>query len=152
MAATRRYTIGLHPTITILMTRSVWLTIDWQDADNQAPVAQQEAFTQSVLRGLKAHDAIQKVERVPDPDVPTGGMGAQWLWNILTAEIPGDGLRAACQEALDQLEGKPVTFKIESGGKTIEAQAVNPQNFDAVVDKLVAAAQAIDTKKDETQQ
>ena len=109
------YTIGLHPTIPTPMTRSLWLTIDWQDADSQAPEAQQEAFTQSVLRALRAHDAIQRVERVPDPEVPTGGMGAQWLWNILTAEIPGDELREACQEALDQLEGKPVTFKVESG-------------------------------------
>ncbi|MGB3786405.1 MAG: hypothetical protein WA949_00240 [Phormidesmis sp.] len=126
------------------MTRSIWLTIDWRDVDSQVPEAQQEALTQSVFRSLRAHEAVQRVERVPDPDVPGGGMGAQWLWNILTAEIPGGGLREACQEALDQLEGKPVTFKIESGGKTIEAQDVNPQNFDQVVDKLVAAAKAMD--------
>jgi len=70
------------------MTRSVWLTIDWQDASSQAPDAQQEALTQSVFRALRAHNAIRRVERAPDPKVPTGGMGAQWLWNILTAEIP----------------------------------------------------------------
>jgi hypothetical protein len=127
------------------MTRSVWLTIDWQDANSQASDAQQEAFTQSVSCALRAHDAIQRVERVPDPDVPAGGMGAQWLWNILTAEIPGDGLREACQEALDQLEGKPVTFKLKAGDKIIEVQDVNPQNFDQVVDKLVAAVKEMDS-------
>lgn len=127
------------------MIRPIQLTIDWRDDSNQAPEARKEAFTQSVYRSLKAHDAVQKVARVPDPTVPAGGMGAQWLWNILTAEIPGDGLRAACQEALDQLEGKPVTFKIESGGKTVIAKDVNPQNFDEVVDKLVAAAKEMDS-------
>lgn len=124
---------------------SVRLTIDWRAADSNVPEAQKEAITQAVFRELRSHPTIQTINRIPDPNVPTGSMGAQWLWNILTAEIPGDGLREACQEALDQLEGKPMTFKLEAGDKTIEVQDVNPQNFDKVVDKLVQAVKEMDS-------
>lgn len=124
---------------------SVRLTIDWRAADSNVPEAQKEAITQAVFRELRSHPTVQTINRVPDPNVPTGSMGAQWLWNILTAEIPGDGLREACQEALDQLEGKPMTFKLEAGDKTIEVKDVNPQNFDKVVDKLVQAVKEMDS-------
>lgn len=124
---------------------SVRLTIDWRAADSNMPEAQKEAVTQAVFRELRSHPTVQTINRVPDPNVPTGSMGAQWLWNILTAEIPGDGLREACQEALDQLEGKPMTFKLEAGDKTIEVKDVNPQNFDKVVDKLVQAVKEMDS-------
>ncbi|NJM99101.1 MAG: hypothetical protein HC800_19900 [Phormidesmis sp. RL_2_1] len=129
------------------MIHPICLTIDWRDADCDIPEAQQEAFTQSVFRSLRSHSAIQTIARVPDPDVPTGGMGAQWLWNILTAEIPGDGLREACREALGQLEGKPMKFKLEVNQQTkiIEVEDVSPADFDRVLDKLVAAAKEINS-------
>jgi hypothetical protein len=81
--------------------------------------------------------------RVSDPDVPAGGMGAQWLWNILTAEIPGDDLKVACKEALSKLEGETITFTVESKGDSqkIEVSSVHPDDFDRVVDKLVDAVE-----------
>ncbi|MGB3292207.1 MAG: hypothetical protein WBB01_04325 [Phormidesmis sp.] len=124
------------------MSDSIYLTIDWRDADKDVPEAQQEAFTQSVYRSLRSLSEVKSVDRLLDPNAPDGGMGAQWLWNILTAEIPGDGIRVACREALDQLEGKPIKFKLKVNEQTksIEVEDVSPADFDRVVDKLVAAA------------
>ena len=66
------------------MAHSIWLTIDWRDSESEVPEAQQEAFTQFVFQSLRSLSEVQAVDRVPDPDVPAGGMGAQWLSQILT--------------------------------------------------------------------
>lgn len=125
------------------MANSILLTIDWRDADSGRPEAQQEVLTQSVFQSLRSLDPVQSVRRVADPDVPKGSMGAQWLWNILTAEIPGDGLRVAVQEALSKLEGETITFTVESkeDAQKIEVSSVHPDDFDRVVDKLVDAVE-----------
>jgi hypothetical protein len=69
------------------MTTPLWLTIDWRDADANVPEAQQEQFTEVLFREMNCFDEVERVERVADPAVPDGGMGAAWLWGILTAEV-----------------------------------------------------------------
>lgn len=127
------------------MTDTIRLTIDWRDAESAMPEAQQEAFTQRVWQDLRGSNAVETVERVPDPDVPDGGMGANWLWNVLTAEIPGPALRAAAEEALYQLGGRPIEFTLEVDGKSqkVGAKNVRPDDFDQVLDKLVEAAKEL---------
>lgn len=125
------------------MADVVRLTIDWREADSNVPEAQQEAFTQTLFQELRSLDQVATVDRIPDPDAPVGGMGAHWLWNILTAEIPGNGLRVAGQAALDQLAGKPLDFTVEVNGQSqkVSASNVRPDDFDRVLDQLVEAAQ-----------
>lgn len=127
------------------MTDTIKLTIDWREADGEVPEGRQEAFTQRLLKELRASDAVTRTDRVADPDVPAGGMGAQWLWSVLTAEIPGPALRAASEEALNQLAGKPIEFTIEINGQSrkIIAKDVRPNDFDRVVNKLVEAAKEL---------
>ncbi|MEM9152172.1 MAG: hypothetical protein AAGB19_17190 [Cyanobacteria bacterium P01_F01_bin.3] len=127
------------------MTDIIKLTIDWRDAESEMPEAQQEAFTQRVWQDLRSSSAVETVERVPDPDVPEGGMGRHWLWNILTAEIPGPALRAAGEEALYQLGARPIEFTLEVDGKSqkVGAKNVRPDDFDQVLDKLVEAAKKL---------
>ncbi|MEL7358873.1 MAG: hypothetical protein AAFN40_20225 [Cyanobacteria bacterium J06560_6] len=127
------------------MVNTIKLTIDWRDASSEMPEAHQEAFTQRVWQDLRASSAVEKVERLPDPDVPEGGMGAHWLWNVLTAEIPGPALRAAGEEALNQLAGRPIKFTLEVDDKSqkIVVDDVRPDDFDRVLDKLVAAAKEL---------
>ncbi|MEL6454083.1 MAG: hypothetical protein AAFQ40_05105 [Cyanobacteria bacterium J06623_5] len=136
------------------MAESVRLTIDWREDDSPIPDAQQEAFTQAVYRSLRSIDGIRSVERIADPEAPAGAMGKHWLWSVLTAEIPGDGFRLACEEALDQLAGKPIKFKVEVEGKsgkaqTIEAENVRPDNVIHIIDKLVEAAQKLQAEDSE---
>lgn len=125
------------------MTDTVCLTIDWREADRDIPDTQQEVITQALFRDLRLLDMVETVGRIPDPNVPVGGMGAHWLWSILTAEIPGGALGVACQEAFSRLPGKPMALTIEVNGQSqkIDAQNVLPGDFDDVIDKLVAAAQ-----------
>ncbi|MEO0888156.1 MAG: hypothetical protein AAFY54_19805 [Cyanobacteria bacterium J06648_10] len=95
---------------------TVSLTIDWREANSQLSEPQQEALTQTMYRELRGLEAVETVERVADSNMPDGAMGAQWLWSILTAEIPGEALGQACTEV----------FRDE---------------LDEVIDKLVSAAQ-----------
>ena len=131
------------------MADTIKLTIDWRDAESEMPEAQQEAFTQRVWQDLRSSSSVEAVDRLPDPDVPDGGMGAHWLWNVLTAEIPGPALRAACEEALNQLAGKPIEFTVEVKGKEGEsrkviAKNVRPDNTGNVLDQLVKAAKELE--------
>ncbi|MEL7226066.1 MAG: hypothetical protein AAGL17_14775 [Cyanobacteria bacterium J06576_12] len=127
------------------MANTIKLTIDWRDADSDMPESLQESFTQRVWQDLRASSSVEKVERLPDPDVPEGGMGAQWLLNVLTAEIPGPALKAACEEALNHLAGKPIDITIDVGGESrkIETKNVRPDDVQRVLDQVVAAAKEL---------
>ncbi len=131
------------------MAETICLTIDWRTANYGMPDSQQEILTQQLFRELKTLDVVQSVQRVSDSDVPEGAMGAAWLWSILTAEIPGDDLRKACQEVFTRLAGAPMELTIEVDGQAqkIDAKNVRPDDFDEVIDKLVAAAQQMKAVK-----
>ena len=127
------------------MTDTVWLTIDWRSANRDLPEAQQEAFTQNLFRELRSLSTVETVGRLSDPNVPVGGMGAHWLWSVLTAEIPGDGLKQVCQEVFSRLPGQPIEFTVEVDGQAqkIGAKNVRPDDFDKVIDKLIEAAEKV---------
>ena len=131
------------------MAETVCLTIDWRGANDGMPDSQKEILTQQLFRELKTSDVVQNVLRVADSSPPVGAMGADWLWSILTAEIPGNGLRKACQEVFTRLAGVPMDLTIEVDGQVqkIDAKNVRPGDFDEVIDKLVAAAQQMKTAK-----
>ena len=127
------------------MTNTILLTIDWRDADSDMPEEQQEKLTQTLFQELRVLDEVENIQRVADPDMPAGGMGANWLWSVLTAEITVEGLKQVCQDAYERLPGKPLEFTLEVDGKktTIGAKNVRPDNFDETLEKLVAAAQKL---------
>lgn len=125
------------------MADTISLTIDWRDADSDMPEEQQETLTQAVFQELRALDEVEDIKRLTDPGVPDGGMGANWLWSILTAEITIEGIKQVCQDAYERLPGKPVEFTIEVEGKKIEAKNIRPDNLDETVDKLVEAVQKL---------
>ncbi len=134
------------------MTDTITLTIDWREAQSELPEEQQEAVTQSLYQELRSLDEVQDVQRVPDPDVPEGEMGAQWLWNVLTADITVEGLKQVCQDVYARLPRKPIEFTLEVDGEKVSlgGKNIRPDNFDETLDKLVAAAQKLkDTQKSE---
>ena len=93
------------------MTNTISLTIDWRDADSDMPEEQQEVLTQTLFQELRALDEVEDVKRIADPDVPDGGMGANWLWSVLTAEITVEGIKQVCQDVYERLPGKPIEFR-----------------------------------------
>ncbi len=113
------------------MTETVWLTIDWREAESAVPSAQQEALTETLFRELHGFDGVEQVSRVADPHAPTGGMGAAWLWSILTAEITLDGLKALGQEVQARLPGKPIEFTVKAGDREVTVKNLPPTNLDA---------------------
>ncbi len=126
------------------MSNSVQLTVDWREADRDMPEAQQEALTQTLLKELRRVDAVETVERVSDADVPEGGMGVgAWLWGVITAEIPGEGIKVALQEVFERLPGKPIDILIERDGRKIEIKGVRIQDIDAVEEKVRSLNQAL---------
>ncbi|MDA0267431.1 MAG: hypothetical protein O3A14_10830 [Cyanobacteria bacterium] len=128
------------------MTKSLWLTIDWRDADTDIPETQQEQLTEVLFREMNCFDEVERVERVADPAVPDGGMGAAWLWGILTAEVTVANLKRLGQEVQERLPGKPISFTVKAtkdGGAEVSATNVRPDDLDATLEKLVAAAKTL---------
>jgi hypothetical protein len=129
------------------MTQTLWLTLDWRNAASDLSESQQEALTQSLFRDFQTLDAVEQVQRIADPEVPAGGMGAQWLWSILTAEITIEGIKQVAAEAHARLPRKPMTFTVKVGDQEIRAENVRPgdADFDAVLTKLMAAAKELNS-------
>ena len=130
------------------MDNSAQITIDWREGTVDLAEAQQEALTRTLMQALRQVDEVISVMRVADADVPEGGMGVgDWLWGLLTTEIPGDGIKEAIKVALEEvferLPGKPVDVTIEIDGRKIALGRVRPQDIDAVGEKAVALAQKL---------
>ena len=125
------------------MTDPVSLTIDWRAGSAGYSENQREVQTQTIFRELRSIDSIDHVDRVAEDNLPEGAMGAQWLWSILTAEIPGSALRTACTEVFDRLCDQPMelTIAVDGQSRTIDARNVHPDDYEQVIDKLVEAAQ-----------
>lgn len=135
--------IGLRCDKAIQMAKTVTLTIDWRQAELDMPENLQERQTEALLQDLAVLDGVEQVDRVADPDVPDGGMGAAWLWSILTAKITVDGLKQIGKEVQERLPGKPIEFTIKSGEKEVTVKNLRPDDLDATLEKLVAAAKEL---------
>lgn len=128
--------------------RPVKITLDWRAAGATLPPEIQEQQTQNLYRALRQLPELTRVDRVPDPDVPDGGMGAQWLTDLLMTEVlPGSfgGIVRAIQQ---RLPGTPMDFELEVDGKRMKVNGVRPDDFDATVDKLVQAAEKLQAVKE----
>ena len=126
------------------MSSSVQLTVDWRGANLDMPDAQQEALTQTLLKELRQLDAVETVARVPESDVPERSMGiGNLLWGVLSAEIPGDGMKLALQEVFARLPGKPIDIVVERDGRKIEIKGVRIQDIDEVEKKVLRMSQKL---------
>jgi hypothetical protein len=125
------------------MTKTLWLTIDWRDADAEVPEAQQEQLTEVLFREMNCFDEVERVERVADPAAPDGGMGAAWLWSMLTAEVTIANLQRLGKEVQERLPGKPISFTVKAGDLEVTISNLRPDDLDATLEKLVAAAKSL---------
>ena len=125
------------------MSDTVWLTIDWRASDGGLLEAQRERLTQRMFWELRSHPHTNAVTRIPDPAIPSGAMGMQWLWSILTAEISGNGLQQVCEEVFSRLPGQPMelTVEVDEKSQKIDVKNVRPGDYEAVIEKLIEAAQ-----------
>jgi hypothetical protein len=112
-------------------------------ADAEVPEAQREQFTAVLLRELNGFDEVERVERVADPTVPAGGMGAAWLWSILSAEVSVGKAVELAKAVQERLPGKPVSFTLKRGSTEVRAENVRPEDIDEVLGKLVVAVKAL---------
>jgi hypothetical protein len=135
------------PSTHLPMTDKLWLMIDWRDADADLPESAQERLTEGLLRELMGCAEVEQVERVADPDVPEGGMGAAWLWGILQAEVTGANAIKAAKAVQERLPGKPISFTIKDGDKQIKATNISPKDLESVLDKLVEATRNLGDSK-----
>lgn len=126
------------------MTKTVRLTVDWRSAAADVADAQQEALTQTLFRELRRLDEVETVERVADDAVPERSMGVgAWLWGVLTAEIPGDGIKLALEEVFARMPGKPVDISVEIEGKKVEIKGVRIKDIDEVEKKVLRMSQKL---------
>ena len=126
------------------MPDSLQLTVDWREANRDMPDAQQEALTQTLLQELRQLEAVETVERVSDAAVPKRSMGiGSWLWGVLTAEIPGDGIKLALQEVFARLPGKPIDIVVERDGRKIEIKGVRIQDINEVEKRVLSMSESL---------
>lgn len=126
------------------MAHPIQLTVDWREASRDLPEAQQEALTQTLLKELRRVDAVETVERVPEADVPERSMGVgAWLWGVLTAEIPGEGIKVALAEVFARLPGKPIDILVERDGRKIEIKGVRVQDMDEIEERIIRMSQSL---------
>ena len=128
------------------MTETLWLTIDWREADADLPETAQEQVTEALFRELAGVDGVEQVERVADPAAPEGGMGAAWLWSILQAEVTGANAIKAVKAVKERLPRQPLSFTLKvgkDGEQEVSATNVSPDQFEEVLNKLVAKAREL---------
>ena len=81
---------------------------------------------------------------MPESDVPERSMGiGNLLWGVLSAEIPGDGMKLALQEVFARLPGKPIDIVVERDGRKIEIKGVRIQDIDEVEKKVLRMSQKL---------
>jgi len=129
-------------------TQSIKLTIDWRTAVANLPPEVQEQQTQNLYRALRQLPEVEQVDRIPDPEVPDGSMGAAWLKDLLLTKVIPGNLGSLFNTIRQRLPGTPVNFEIEVDGqkRRISMDGVRPENFDAALDKLMKAAKELSGK------
>jgi hypothetical protein len=123
----------------------ITLTLDWRTAAAELPPEIQEQQTQNLYRGLREIPEVEQVDRVPDPDVPDGAMGAAWLKDLLLTKVIPGNLGHIFKEIERRIPGTPVSFEIEvvnvnGQKKRVKMDGVRPEEFDAMLPKLMNAA------------
>jgi hypothetical protein len=127
--------------------RPITITLDWRAASAALPPEIQEQQTQNLYRALRQLPEVNRVDRVPDPDVPEGGMGAQWLTDLLMTEVLPGSIGGIVRAIQQRLPGTPMDFELEVDGKRMKVNGVRPHDLDATVDKLVQAAEKLQAVK-----
>ena len=124
-------------------TLPLTITINWQQEDEDPEW--QERQTETLYRELRQMDEVEDVQRVADPDVPDGGMGAAWVWSILQAEVTLENIGKLYGVVRDRLPGTPIDFELSNGDRKIVVKGVRPEDMDETLKKLMAAAKELGT-------
>jgi hypothetical protein len=128
------------------------LTIDWRDNGTELPPTIQEQQTQNLYHGLRQLPDVEQVDRILDPNVPDGSMGAAWLPDVLvllTKVLTAANLGQILNTIRQRLPGTPVNFEIELEDLEtkrkikIGSTGVRPENFDETLDKLKKAVKEL---------
>jgi hypothetical protein len=112
------------------------LTLDWRAYTADTSIEIQERQTQNLYSALEQFPDVEQVARLPDPNVPSGGMGAAWLTNLLLTEIFPGSLSSIFSIIQLRLPGTPMDVELEVDGTKIILKGVRPEDFDARLDKL----------------
>lgn len=112
------------------------LIIDWRAYVSDMPPEIRERQTQNLYLALKPLSSVGRVNRVADPNIPDGSMGAAWLTDLLLTEVIPGNFGSIFNAIRQRLPGTPVDFEIEVDGKRIAMKGVRPEDFDAMLDKV----------------
>jgi hypothetical protein len=126
----------------------ITLTIDWRTAAAELPPEIQEQQTQNLYRALRELPEVEQVDRIADPHVPDGAMGAAWLKDLLLTKVIPGNLSHIFSVIRRCLLGTPVSFEIEvvdvnGQKKRFKMDGVRPEDLDTVLDKLKNAAKEL---------
>lgn len=112
------------------------LVLDWRAYVSDMPPEIRERQTQDLYLALKPLSSVGRVNRIADPNVPDGSMGAAWLTDLLLTEVIPGNFGSIFNAIRQRLPGTPVDFEIEVDGKRIAMKGVRPEDFDAMLGKV----------------
>lgn len=109
------------------------------DLSNAAPdfdPEELETLTQRLFQQMRELDEVEQVQRVPDPNPPTGSkpLDAAFLVGLLTAEVNAKNIKALLDFIWERLSGKPIELKVEDNGRKLEITAYSQQELAAAVE------------------
>jgi hypothetical protein len=100
-------------------------------------VEEREVEAQKLLPQLNALDEVDRVGRVPDPNLPESSKGFGFLLGLLQAEVSAANFKALTQFLGERLSGKTIEMEVEANGKKLKVKA----NSQAELSAALKAAQ-----------
>jgi hypothetical protein len=111
---------------------TIKVTIAFNDPDLDAEERDQQA--QQLMADLKESDDVERVDRVLDPNPPSGNKSlGGFLVGLLTAEVSVANAKKLMGFLGDRLGEKPIELTVEANGKKLTVKAHSREELEAAV-------------------
>jgi hypothetical protein len=108
------------------------LTIEFNDPELEPE--QRDEQVQFLINELRDIDEIETVDRVLDPNPPTGNKaGGGFLAGLLMAQAKPDNAKKLFGFLGDRLGGKSIEFTVEANGKKLSVKANSREELDYAI-------------------
>ncbi|WP_017313967.1 hypothetical protein [Mastigocladopsis repens] len=111
---------------------NIGLTINFNDPE--ADPEERDEEVQKLLSQMREIDAVEALERVPDPSTPEGSKSlGGFLVGMLTAQVNPINFMALLRFLSDRLVGKPIELEVEANGKKLKVTASSREELESAI-------------------
>lgn len=111
---------------------NIGLTINFNDPE--ADPEERDEEVQKLLSQMREIDAVEAIDRVPDPNPPKGSKSfGGFLVGMLIAEVNPINFMALLRFLSERLVGKPIEIEVETNGKKLKITASSPEELESAI-------------------